>query len=73
MISDLRTGLRCGRCKGLVGWWDNPPHTKKIMPFKRAWSEAECLAIKYPFSSNRKNIKFLRAPIFLNADKHNSR
>ena len=34
-INDLRTGLRCGRCKGLVGWWDNPRHTKKIMPFKR--------------------------------------
>ena len=45
MISDSRTGLRCGRCKGLVGWWDTPRHTKKIMPFKRAWSEAECLAM----------------------------
>ncbi len=31
------------------------------MSFKQEWSEEESLAIKYPFSSNRKNIRFLRA------------
>ena len=40
-----RTELRYGRCHGLVGWWDESPRTKKIMPFKRAWSEEECLAM----------------------------
>jgi hypothetical protein len=48
MISDSRTGIRCGRCKGLVGWWDNPRHMKKIVPFKRAWSEEECLTLRQP-------------------------
>jgi hypothetical protein len=45
-ISASRTQLRCGRCHGLMGWWDEPPKTKKIMPFKRAWSEEECLAMR---------------------------
>lgn len=45
-ISSSRTELRCSRCKGLIGWWDEPPRTKKIMPFKRAWSEEECLAMR---------------------------
>ncbi|MGH9986525.1 MAG: hypothetical protein ACRD8W_21495 [Nitrososphaeraceae archaeon] len=45
-ISDSRTELRCGRCKGLVWWCDDPPRSKKIMPFKRAWSEEECLAMR---------------------------
>ncbi|HZA68543.1 MAG TPA: hypothetical protein VE548_02510 [Nitrososphaeraceae archaeon] len=34
-ISDSRTELRCSRCHGLIGWWDEPPRTKKIMPFKQ--------------------------------------
>ena len=46
MISDSRIGLRCGRCKGLMGWWDAPPRTRKILPFKRAWSEEECLVMR---------------------------
>ena len=29
-----------------MGWWDEPPRTKKIMPFKRVWSEEECLAMR---------------------------
>jgi hypothetical protein len=45
-ISDSRTELRCSRCRGLMGWWDEPSRAKKIMPFKRAWSEEECLAMK---------------------------
>ena len=46
-ISDSRTELRCSRCKGLMGWWDEgPSRTKKIMPFKRGWSEEECLAMR---------------------------
>jgi hypothetical protein len=45
-ISDSRTELRCSRCRGLMGWWDEPSHAKKTMPFKRAWSEEECLAMK---------------------------
>ena len=31
-----------------MGWWDESPRRKKIMPFKRAWSEEECLAMRYP-------------------------
>lgn len=45
-ISDSRTELRCGRCRGLIGWWDEQPRTRKIMPFKRAWSEEERLAMR---------------------------
>jgi hypothetical protein len=45
-ISNSRTELRCGRCHGLMGWYDESPRTKKIMPFKRAWSEEECLAMR---------------------------
>jgi hypothetical protein len=29
-----------------MGWWDEPSCAKKIMPFKRAWSEEECLAMR---------------------------
>jgi hypothetical protein len=29
-----------------MGWWDEMPHIKKIMPFKRAWSEEECLTMR---------------------------
>jgi len=45
-ISDSRIELRCSRCHGLMGWWDEQPRTKKIMPWKRAWSEEECLAMR---------------------------
>jgi hypothetical protein len=33
-----------------MGWWDDEPVQRrkkmKIMPFKRAWSEEECLAMR---------------------------
>ena len=45
-------------------WSYNATTCEKIMSFKQEWSEEESLAIKYPFSSNRKNIKFLRASDF---------
>jgi hypothetical protein len=45
-IGGSRIELRCGRCKGLLGWWDEPSRTRKILPFKRAWSEEECLAMR---------------------------
>jgi hypothetical protein len=45
-ISDSRTELRCSRCHGLMGWWDEPPHTKKITPLKREWSIEECLSMR---------------------------
>jgi hypothetical protein len=45
-ISDSRTELRCSRCHGLIGWWDEPSHVKKIIPLKRAWTEEECLAMR---------------------------
>jgi hypothetical protein len=45
-ISDSRTELRCSRCRGLMGWWDEPSRAKKIMPLKRTWNEEECLAMR---------------------------
>jgi hypothetical protein len=45
-ISNSRTELRCGRCHGLVGWWDEPVSNKKIMPLKREWTEEECLTMR---------------------------
>ena len=49
-ISASRTELRCSRCHGLMGWWDDElaqaRKMKKIMPFKRTWSEEECLAMR---------------------------
>jgi len=46
-ITDYRIELRCGICKSLIRWWDDePPKTKKIMPFKRPWSYEECLAMR---------------------------
>jgi hypothetical protein len=45
-ISNSRVELRCSRCHGLMGWWDELPRTKKIMPFKREWSKEECLAMR---------------------------
>lgn len=40
-ISETRTELRCRDCKGLMGWWDEPPKTKKIIVPKRDWTEDE--------------------------------
>jgi hypothetical protein len=45
-LSNSRVELRCRSCNGLVGWWDVPSGVKKIMPFKRMWSEEECLAMR---------------------------
>lgn len=45
-ISESRTELRCSRCKGLMGWWDKPSKTKKIVPVKREWSYEERLSLK---------------------------
>jgi hypothetical protein len=46
IINNSRVELRCKRCKGLVSWWNISARTKKIMTFKRAWSEEECLAMR---------------------------
>ena len=45
-ISESRTELRCSRCKGLMGWWDEPSKAKKIVPVKREWSYEESLSLK---------------------------
>lgn len=45
-ISESRTELRCSRCKGLMGWWDEPSKAKKIVPVKREWSYEERLSLK---------------------------
>ncbi|MGE0390111.1 MAG: hypothetical protein AB7P13_08250 [Candidatus Nitrosocosmicus sp.] len=45
-ISKSRTQLRCSRCKGLMGWWDEPPQVKKIRPEKRDWSYQERLSLR---------------------------
>ena len=64
-ISDSRTELRCSRCHGLMGWWDEPSRTKKIMPFKRAWSEEECLAMRQDlFCFNITYIRYMDASEF---------
>jgi hypothetical protein len=44
--SGSRLELRCSKCNGLMGWWDEPSHAKKIMPSKREWSEDECMAMR---------------------------
>jgi hypothetical protein len=43
-INGSRIELRCKTCTGLVGWWHG--RTKKIMPFKRIWSDEECQAMR---------------------------
>lgn len=40
-ITDTRTELRCADCKGLMGWWDDEPKTKKLIPPKRKWTKKE--------------------------------
>lgn len=45
-ISQSRTEIRCIRCKGLMGWWDEPSKAKKIVPVKREWSYEERLSLK---------------------------
>ncbi len=36
--------LKCTKCMSLIGWWQT--QTEKIMPLKRSWSEAECMATR---------------------------
>ncbi|HEY0580421.1 MAG TPA: hypothetical protein VGC75_06910 [Candidatus Nitrosocosmicus sp.] len=45
-ISDSRTEIRCSRCHGLIGWWDEPSRVRKIMPSKREWTTNECLDMR---------------------------
>ncbi|HXW11209.1 MAG TPA: hypothetical protein VD694_00505 [Nitrososphaeraceae archaeon] len=40
-----RIELECTKCKGIVNWWEKPVHTRKIIPFKRKWSDEERLAM----------------------------
>lgn len=40
-ITETRTELRCVDCHGLIGWWDEVPKTKKLIPPKRDWTEKE--------------------------------
>jgi hypothetical protein len=40
-IIDSRIELECTKCSGIVDWWEEPAHNRKIMPFKRKWSEEE--------------------------------
>ena len=44
MINGSRIELRCRKCNRMVGWWYT--QAKKIMPIKRLWSKAECLAMR---------------------------
>jgi hypothetical protein len=41
VISDSRVELRCSRCNGLVGLWDEPLRAKKLISSEQAWSEEE--------------------------------
>jgi hypothetical protein len=45
MVNKSRIELRCRKCNGIIGWWDEQG-TKKIMPIKRVWSEEECLTMR---------------------------
>ena len=46
-INDYRIELRCSTCKGLIKWWDESERMKNVVvPFKREWSEEECLAMR---------------------------
>lgn len=45
-IIGSRIELECNECHGIVGWWEEPVHTAKLMPLKRKWSEEECMAMR---------------------------
>ena len=62
--SEEETSMWMQRSIWLMEWSYRLATCEKIMSFKQEWSEEESLAIKYPFSSNRKNIRFLRASYF---------
>jgi hypothetical protein len=44
IIIGSRIELQCNKCKGMIGWWDNS--AKKVVPFKRALSHKERLAMR---------------------------
>lgn len=72
-INASRTELRCGRCHGLIGWCDNGPAQtrkmkKKIMPFKRTWSEEECLS--YAVFLIEKISGISQSSVLLNSDNN---
>ena len=71
-VGASRAELRCSRCHGLMGWWwdDEPAQTrkmKKIMPFKRTWSEEECLG--YAVFLIEKISGISQSSVPLNSDK----
>jgi hypothetical protein len=45
-IVGSRIDLECTKCHGIVGWREEPVHTRKLVPFKRKWSEEECQAMR---------------------------
>jgi hypothetical protein len=45
-INGSRIELRCGKCNGLVTWWDERSCSKKILPVNRAWSDEECQSMR---------------------------
>jgi hypothetical protein len=30
----------------VIGWWNEAPRSKEIMPFKQAWSKEECMTMR---------------------------
>ena len=44
MVIGSRIELRCNKCNGMIGWWDDS--TKKVVPSRRAWSHKERLAMR---------------------------
>ncbi len=45
-IIGSRIELECTKCNGVVDWWEEPAHNRKIMPFKRTWSDEERSAMR---------------------------
>ncbi|MGE5661127.1 MAG: hypothetical protein ACM3X1_02660 [Ignavibacteriales bacterium] len=45
-IIGSRIELECTKCNGVVDWWEEPAHNRKIMPFKRMWSDEERSAMR---------------------------
>jgi hypothetical protein len=37
-IIGSRIELEYTKCNGIVDWWEEPVHNRKITPFKRKWS-----------------------------------
>jgi hypothetical protein len=44
MIVGSQIELRCNKCTGKIGWWDDS--TKKVVPSRQAWSHKERLAMR---------------------------